>query len=53
MYYYINMYKITSVKHCLDFCVVVVPPAHEYYFYLEQKLLCAFRTDSEGNPESV
>lgn len=36
------MYKITSVKHCLDFCVVT--PAHEYYFYLVQKLLCAFRT---------
>lgn len=34
------MYKITSVKHCLDFCVT----PHEYYFYLEQKLLCAFRT---------
>lgn len=22
----------------------VSPPPHEYYFYLEQKLLCAFRT---------
>lgn len=52
MYYYINMYKITSVKHCLDFCVVVPPPRPRVLFlFRAETTLCI--QNSEGNPESV